>query len=227
MKWANGYPHERSWKPTDTTRDATPLPEPDKALQEAMRYYLESRQLSYECAVEKGSWYAAYYRGPRIIIPCLRSDGKKPWWQGRLIDTLRNSREKLQFEMKRWDGARGYRGDAVCYISADFSRPVLIVEGPMDALAAASCGFPAIAVLGSMPPQLVFDQVVRLVETSYRKGSCFIVPDADRLGDWANTQAQLGARGVYGSIQQLPGGFKDLAEMPQPERQEFLDGITT
>ena len=127
------------------------------------------------------------------------------------------------FDPKRWDGARGYRHDAVCYIPADPANPTVVVEGPMDALAAAGCGFPAIAILGASPPMLVFDQVARLVDRSYRKGPCIIIPDNDRLAEWAFVQAQLGARGVYGRIQQITSGAKDLAELSTQDRMEFLN----
>lgn len=127
------------------------------------------------------------------------------------------------FNPQRWDGAHGYRHDAVCYIPAEYERPTIIVEGPMDALAAAGCGFPAIAILGATPPKLVFDQVARLVDKSYRKGQAIIIPDNDRLGAWVDTQLELGNRGVYARIQQITNGAKDLAELPEQDRMEFLN----
>lgn len=93
----------------------------------------------------------------------------------------------------------------------------------MDALAAAGCGFSAIAVLGAVPPVIVYEHVAKLVSKAYRKGTAIIIPDNDRLGAWVDTQATLGALGVYARIQQLPGAYKDLAEMPQNEREEFLN----
>jgi hypothetical protein len=94
----------------------------------------------------------------------------------------------------------------------------------MDALAAAGCGFSAIALLGATPPQLVYEHVAKLIQNSYRKGHAIILPDNDRLGAWVDTQAALGALGIYARIQQLPGEYKDLAEMPEGERAEFLYG---
>jgi DNA primase len=93
----------------------------------------------------------------------------------------------------------------------------------MDALAAAGCGFPAIAILGAAPPSVVYDHVANLVNKSYQKGTAIIIPDNDRLGAWVNTQQELGARGIGAMLMPIYSGYKDLAEMPEQERMEFLN----
>lgn len=226
MGWQDEYGHEREYKrdmAREPKREATPMPEAEPTLEVAMRSYLEARSLDYVTAKRAGGWYAAYHRGPRVIIPCVRSDGGI-WWQGRLIDSMKLIREEFQFQPKRWDGASGYRHDAVCYIPGEYERQTVIVEGPMDALAAAGYGFPAIALLGVDPPKIVFDFVAQLVGKSYQKGRAFIIPDNDRMAKWVGIQNELGARGVSGQLRLVSGGYKDLAEMPAHERAAFLDG---
>jgi len=103
--------------------------------------------------------------------------------------------------------------------------PTIIVEGPMDALAAAGLGFPAIAILGVDPPKIVYDHVAQLVARSYMRNKAIIIPDMDRVARWQETQTELGQRGVRGELKQVPGGYKDLAECPLEVRKEFLYGL--
>ena len=95
----------------------------------------------------------------------------------------------------------------------------------MDALAAAGCGYQAIAILGAIPPPLVYTHVATLVAKSYQKHKAIILPDMDRIAEWQAIQMALGLLGVNGLLRVIPNGYKDLAEMPEQERQEFLDGI--
>jgi len=122
---------------------------------------------------------------------------------------------------KRWLGSHGYKHDAVCYVQGRPENMTVVVEGPMDALAAAGLGYPAIAILGATPPPAVYDHAARLVSTSYLKHRAIIIPDMDRVADWQNTQMELGQRGVIGSLRVIHG-YKDLADMPVEERREFL-----
>lgn len=90
----------------------------------------------------------------------------------------------------------------------------------MDALAAASLGYRAIAILGAAPPPVVFDHLARLLGVDKQT---IIVPDMDRLGSWVQVQHQLGQRGVTSTLVYI-NGYKDLAAMPPEYRKEFLDG---
>jgi DNA primase len=102
--------------------------------------------------------------------------------------------------------------------------PTIVVEGPMDALAAAGLGYQAIAILGVDPPKVVYDHVAKLVARSYMKNKAIIIPDMDRVARWQETQQELGQRGVRGELKQVPYGRKDLAECTPDERKEFLYG---
>lgn len=228
MGWQSDYRHERVWNRTDLTRPNIPAPQADDTLTKAMRDYLQGRNLDYLSARRAG-WFAAVFYGPRIIIPCIRTDGGT-WWQARLIGGLgveaapENIKVLPPGTQKRWQGCRGYRHDAVCFIHGDSSMPTIIVEGPMDALAAAGLGYPACAILGVDPPKVVYDHVAKLVARSYLRNKAIILPDMDRVARWQETQQELGQRGVNGVLRQIPGGYKDLAECPLEFRKEFLSG---
>jgi DNA primase len=112
-------------------------------------------------------------------------------------------------------GSSGYKHDAVCYIAGTAST-CIVCEGPMDALAAASLGYRAIAILGAAPPPVVFDHVARLAGKR-----AVIIPDMDRVAAWQLVQQQLGQRGVIGTLRAIHA-YKDLAAMPPDERREFL-----
>ena len=181
-RWHDDYRHERAWKEQGEKAPTTEPPALVPALKTAMRSYLEGRGLSYDHAIRLGGWYPATYSGPRIIIPCIRTDGGQ-WWQARLIETAPD----ILVPRKRWHGSHGYRGDAVSFIPAEYEKTTIIVEGPMDALAAAMCGHPAVAMLGVAPPTLVYDHIAKLVALSYHKHRAIIIPDMDRLADWQHT----------------------------------------
>lgn len=206
MGWRQDYPHER--RKIDPSAPTTKYPQLDDTLSEAMRLYLEGRGLDYTCAVRAG-WYPARYVGPRIIIPCLRTDGGI-WWQARTLTD----------HPKRWMGSGGYKHDAVCYIPGGAKSTTVVCEGPMDALAAAGLGYRAIAILGASPPPVVFDHVARLAGPR-----AIILPDMDRVAAWHLVQQQLGQRGVRGMLFAIPTQ-KDLAALPPDERRDFLAECT-
>lgn len=200
---------------------STPYPEVEPLLQQEMDNYLLGRALDPALANRAG-WYPAYYRGPRIVIPCSRTDSGS-FWQARLIEQNVPHAARIT-PLKRWDGASGSRYDAVCYIFAP-ANTLVVVEGPMDALAVAGQGYPAVAVLGADPPPNVIKHVAQIATLSQRVAKVIILPDMDRLATWQHFQHKLGMIGVHAEIKLGPLNYKDIAECPLDVRKEFFDGL--
>ena len=198
----------------DERTTSTFYPDTDRSLNPAMDAYLHGRGLDAGLARRFG-WYPGWYNGPRIIVPCVRSDTHS-FWQGRLIDNLTGF--KYVGEYKRWDSPKGPRHDAVCYTQVGGSTLVL-VEGPFDSLAAAECGHDSIAVLGLGMSKSVVGHIASLVSGRYM--ARLVVPDSDAFGPWVKIQASLTNHGEAFEIRS-PAPYKDLAEMPILERKLLL-----
>ena len=103
--------------------------------------YLLSRNLDYNVA-RYNQWYPTDLKGPRVVIPCTQG-----FWQARAMEE----------DEPRYLSSRGSRNGAFCVvwplitevIDRVLPPPTLIVEGPMDALAAAALGAVGIASLGA------------------------------------------------------------------------------
>jgi hypothetical protein len=93
----------------------------------------------------------------------------------------------------------------------------VVVEGPMDALAAAEHGFLAVALMGVVPAMEVLDLTSRLL----RGTVCLVVPDQGALKPMAQNVIELMSRGLKCHLITHP--FKDLADAPPGERHRILD----
>lgn len=189
------------------------FPDVKESLQDGMDEYLRRRNLDGALARHFG-WYPAWYNGPRIIIPCVRTDPYN-FWQGRLIEGVFNFATD---DFKRWDSPHGPRGDAVAYLGG-LGKNLVVVEGPMDALAATLCRADAVAILGLTPPASVFLHLAKIA-AGYDKIT--LVSDLDGIGMWTKIQHGLTKYGVLCRLVS-PSPFKDLAEAPQSERERIVN----
>lgn len=214
------YEHEAEWaRHTPAGPVSVAFPVRCAELHPAAIRYLTLRGMIPSIAFGAG-WYPGYYRGPRIIIPCRRTDGGT-FWQGRLLETAIDADDPTRW--RRWDSPPGPRGDALVYLPAASaaSRPVVFVtEGPMDALAARCCGYSAVALLGVKPSGAVLIHAASLLQEYPR---VVLIPDLDQLGEWVKLQMKLRDYNICGEIS-LPTD-KDLAALSPTERTEFLDAI--
>lgn len=195
------------------------FPHEDRQLSSAIRQYLSKRNLDADIARRFG-WYPARYRGPRIIIPCIRTDFKNFWqarWMDGAMDNLNLNPGVVTY--KRWESPYGTRGDALCFLNMRKTELLVLVEGPMDALAAAMCGVSAVATLGVGVPGPVLAHVATLAQGHDK---VLIVPDRDEMGAWIRIQSELGRMGVPTEIREP--AVKDLADMAQDKREELLRG---
>ena len=257
-----GYEHERFWEGLDQasrstitgfgesterqirSSDSIYYPTADHTLDARAAEYLGGRGLNHTLARGFG-WYPARYNGPRLIVPCVRTD-PYAFWQGRLIDTVPKELYCSDCQIdpgpnyqlcmdnhrcshwKRWDSPSGLRGDALVYLTPThliLEGPLLVVEGPLDALAIAEFGYDVVAILGATPPGVVLNHIAVLAQARERTPRVLWIPDKDAVNPAMKRQAALGTMGVLVNMQMLPGAYKDFAEIPREERKEVLEWL--
>lgn len=123
-----------------------------------MQHYLEERGLNPNIAIQNG-WYPTDGAGdlyPRVVIPAFSYQEGNRYWQ---------ARDMCHRAPLRYQSPRGVkRGDAfVRVVPPHDVEGVVIAEGPMDALAAADCGFVGIGLMGVTPSPEVFGAVARFL----------------------------------------------------------------
>lgn len=219
------YEHEkqtRSDGPTESTtpRSTTTWGEKGKSVfwwpplilgDDAARY-LAGRGLDPELARRNG-WYLGEVRGElRLVIPAT---GSTLFWQARAL---------IEGVSPRYDSPPSPRGDAIVVVyPSDGRLPKVgvVVEGPMDALAAAECGVLGVALLGNHPPAESLDLTTRL----FCGIIALVIEDRDAPGTLAGVFARLSSAGVLSTLVPCPLPYKDLAEMPYLRRQRFIHAV--
>lgn len=204
------YQHEIREKKARYTGPRPAYPLPEEELEDRMESYLHARRLEYRLAKANG-WYAAYYKSaPRIIIPCSNSEGV-PYFQGRAM----NDHEL------RYASPASPRDDSLVIVWPKSTASVggVVVEGPMDAMAAAGQGFVGVALMGNQPNEVVLDHLCKYARAFQ---PVLILPDIDALEMGPTVLCAIAQRGIGGTI--LSPLKKDLAEMSISQRREFLYG---
>lgn len=183
--------------------------------------YLRERNLDYALA-RMNYWFPSRTIDgyDRLVVPGSSDQPGNLYWQARLIQpvTLGNAKPT---DPRRWESPHGIaRGNSVCLMWPKEPRPerfVAIVEGPMDALAAAGEGFVAIALMGVNPST----EVLCLTAKLFRGTIPLIVMDINAEAAMAENQAKLVKLGLNGKlVSPYPG--KDLAALDRPARREVL-----
>lgn len=211
MSWAGpdrewGPPANPLSKPLCTTRPSSSQEDWPQVAQ-----YLQDRSLCSYTANANG-WFPSRTAGDeelRVVIPCLSADLTNRYWQARL---LRESKEK--FPLRYTSPHHVRRGDAlaVVYPVDDVTRGTVLVEGPMDALAAAGEGFVGIAWMGTSPGDEPIQFAHRLVSPPV-----YVVADSDAVQAavkiWQN---------FVGAFMVSVYPHKDLASVPKTERYNYF-----
>jgi hypothetical protein len=190
------------------------LPKLDEQGWDRVRAYLTKRELSDEVAISNG-WYPTLLpTGAHLVIPATTLSGRG-YWQSRA----------LEGQEPRYRSAPGGRGDAAIVVfpfHADRGvlRPEVsvLVEGPLDALAAAALGCTGVALLGMRPPHSVW----RVVEPFLSGRVVVVLPDLDALDAgvrWATAVRASGGRPLL--VTTAPQ--KDLAALDPPSRARVLE----
>ena len=174
--------------------------------------YLQNRGLAYSLALENG-WYPTIDSDSyaRVVIPASSLFNSWPYYQARLI-------VEAPPGVKRYVSPAAPRGDSLAIVfPGRRTLGSIIVEGPMDALAAAGMGYVGIGLMGNTPNDLVLNHIEQVV-TVY--GNCYVIPDRDAFKQGAEVTAKLWARGVRCTLKSIQGA-KDLAEL-SPEHRKIL-----
>ena len=204
------YEHEREEKKRVYDGPPPEMPEEDLSLRQYAWDYLLDRGLNPSLAIANG-WYPTnqgpHDSHPRIIIPCDNSQGRI-YFQCRAMDDAE----------LRYDSPSAKRGDSLVVIRPRFPHNgAVIVEGPMDALAAGGVGLLGIGIMGNEPSTEVLEHVSRLVRV---KRKVIIVPDLDHVEMGTYVLGYLGACGIKAEVR-MPLA-KDLAAMKPSARRRFL-----
>jgi hypothetical protein len=186
------------------------LPAQSKALSQVFDDYLNRRDLNPGLARDNG-WYPSDQAGdqaPRIVIPCSSPYGVA-YWQARAMD---GSEPKYQSpSTSRFDSV------VIVWPSVDQGGRFVLVEGPMDALAAAGSGLPGVAMMGNQPPQGAW----RFIQNRFSGTRPLVLPDADSMDSAIRWTLQLGSLGFRPSVGS-PYPHNDLASVPSKERERYL-----
>lgn len=204
------YEHER--KEIDRDRVGAQMPTPDWGTVYLMREYLESRSLDHGTALFN-HWYPsrnAMDGWLRIVIPASNQPGLA-YWQARLVSGPDDA--------KRYTSPPVPRGDSLIVVWPRVLNgcAVVLSEGPMDALAAASVGVPGIALMGNQPALSALEHATRVFPIS----KFLILPDGDSLDsahEWMRAVISFGREAEI----VLPGPYKDLAQMSPDARMRIL-----
>ena len=202
------YRHEEREKKVRYVGPRPGFPEPCADYWNRMETYLNQRALSFSIAKGNG-WYPAYYKSsPRIVIPCSNSAGV-PYFQARDMGGK---------AMLRYASPPASRDDSLVLVwPVGKAKGTVIVEGPMDALAATDFGFLGIAVMGNQPTTEVLEHIAGFARSFQ---PMIVLPDAGALYFGANILCPLAQMGISGMIR--TPYKKDLAEMEPKERKSFL-----
>jgi len=213
------YQHEvkeRKQKPLTINTEAPPAPLKEQWALDMMREYLEGRGLSYERALENGC-FTISRKGKRLYIPARSLIQGHVYWQARTIEQ----------HCVRWDSPAVPRRDALIVMygplkdKAGLDR-LVIVEGPMDALAVASLDLHiGIALMGISPSQEALDHVFHYVRC-FNPRDIVCVADKDQIGGMCKVQGYLAMRQVASRLV-VPLAHKDIACYSVEERKVLLD----
>jgi len=207
------YTHERRERTEPDRINTASYPTEACYLRADMKRYLDKRGLDYAVA-RTNDWYPSNDAGddsPRIVIPATTQIDRHKFWQARAMDA----------NPKRYQSPFGSRLDAIICVYADGANhrdgKRVLVEGPMDALAAAGEGYDAIALMGVTPNLRILSHVAHLTLND----KVLFVADSDAVGQAANVMASLASLGVQ--VRLACASKKDLAAMDRDDRAWTLE----
>lgn len=227
------YEHEkrerRAPTPYNPIEHGRGYPAPEPSLVKAMQTYLRARGLCPGLAA-LNNWYPSRSAGDgyaRMVMPATNTAGY-PYWQARLLgseldDFYRD--ENPYLAPRRYQSPHYSRGDSLIIVWPPARHPqevqgAVIVEGPLDALAAAGEDYVGVSLMGNAPTEEVLDHLVRLVWPNQR---VIVVPDRDDPAWGAKIGPSVASRGVLVTIVAV-APYEDLAAVPTDERRKILEG---
>ena len=217
------YQHDRPAFEKTYREVSAPLPRrsPDQGL---FYTYLTQRGLNARLASDNG-WFPSRDAGdhaPRIVIPCSTGTGRV-YWQARAM---------YPSALPRYQSPPVRRGDALVLTFPNqgtynaiqgYTKQVMIVEGPLDALAVSGAGYTGVGLMGNNPPAIVLERIVRMFRDTAQE--VFIFADSDALGEMSNVSIKLSSEGLKIKLIHA-NGYKDPASLPVDSRAEILRTLT-
>lgn len=208
------YWHEHEERKTNVHPMCTTLPA-QSPLQHNMRLYLQARCLSVDIALFNG-WYESTdcndnYK--RVVIPAITHKVGHVYWQARDI---------FGKAFIRYQSPKGPRHEALIRITPiTLPLGIVVVEGPMDALAAAGEGYLAFALMGMVPSDATLFHLALLIQ-DYEDQKIIVLLDRDSSAAAVKVVTFLASQGYDASMAQMPGPEKDLAECMPATRKRLL-----
>ncbi len=188
---------------------------------DAMRYYLATRRLSAEVA-EANVWYPTRKANDdflRICIPCVTPVEGHVYWQARAVSPK---------AFIRYQSPKASRLDAVVRVQPlnehgdrYDAATCVVVEGPMDALAAAACGYDSFALMGITPPQSTVEYLSSLINR--RRTIVLLDNECEAAAKGVDIALYLASKGIL--VRQASPPRKDLAELTPERRLTLLRSI--
>jgi len=213
------YPHEKR-EQTGPANTVWPEMSTNGLDNDDVKAYLKTRGLSYDLA-ESNGWYPSRCANDqflRVVIPARTTLLTHVYWQARAVS--HNVHVRYQSPSGPRHGAlilvRAFPDDDRC------SEQVVVVEGPLDSLSVAACGYDSIALMGMRPGTEAIGHLKKLVDGRPALIVLDNEPEATRAA--FDIAMQLASNGSRTNVENLRYA-KDLAAMPYPARQVWLDTV--
>ncbi len=220
------YEHEREERSPMTASKplCRMLPKLTTGLWPRFDHYLRGRGLDVAIA-RRNLWFPSYHVDgyPRVVMPGTSDETGNLYWQARLLDpiTLQDVPENAHGRApRRYESPHGVRrGRSVVAMWPTGANPTrsVVVEGPMDALAAAEMGYYGIALMGVTPGAPILDFVATLV----RGTECSVIMDVDQPEAMIDNLKHLVVAGITCRLIS-PAPWKDLAAASLEGRRLIL-----
>lgn len=210
------YSHERTRPKSDTFNTLWPTVATDDYANHWYREYLRQRRIDFETAYLTGV-YPSNMDCLRAVLPCVSRKEGHAYYQARAIPSHATVRYRSPM------GAR--HGALFCADSVSESSPFLcLVEGPMDALALASCGVDSIALMGISPDEETRHHVIHRLKVNPRP-VVIMFDNEDEAQSKASELALYLASYGFPSRVFIPKS-KDFAASSDSERRTYVKEFT-
>ncbi len=215
------YTHEQQERRPQTKPMNTELPARacNTADFEFFDQYLRSRQLSVTLAKANG-WFPSWEAGdgyPRCVIPAVTHKAGHVYWQ---------ARDMTGKAKRRYQSPEGPRHEALIVVNppgrVNGMNGQVVVEGPMDALAAAGAGYTGFALMGMMPSLATLMHLGLLLDDEQ---DVLVLLDRDSTNENVRITTTLASNEFNVRAAIMPSQCKDLASLEPKQRSQLLAGM--
>ena len=210
------YQHEAEERKPNKHAMCTEFPSAYAGTEGYMWEYFWERKLENNVAVANG-WYESCCAGDterRIVIPAMTHKPGHVYWQARAVSPK---------AYLRYTSPKGPRHEAIVVVHPNdvCGRPFgnVIVEGPMDALAAAGEGYSGYALMGMQPSKATLYHLALLLRD---RQPTLVLLDRDSGAYGIPIVAFLASNSYNVRLATMPGPEKDLAECAPELRSKLL-----